>query len=100
MILLEEQGLIRIFDEAYKIYKEFVPMLLPYKGAGGMRFRKYYVKVEMTNRTKNQGDVNGLKGTHANGERIRNVGPITPKIHPLLKFPKQQKLMWKIKQMR
>ena len=74
MILLEEQGLIRIFGEAYKIYKEFVPMLLPYKGAGGMRFRKYYVKVEMTNRTKNQGEVNGLKGTHANGKESETLG--------------------------
>ncbi len=39
VVLLEERGLVKEFGEDYKRYKEFVPALLPYKGAGGERYR-------------------------------------------------------------
>lgn len=40
VVLLEERGLIRIFGEDYETYREYVPALLPYKGAGGRRYRE------------------------------------------------------------
>ena len=49
MILAEERGLVRMFGELYKKYQEFVPMLLPYKGSGGVRFRKYCDNVKLNN---------------------------------------------------
>jgi protein-S-isoprenylcysteine O-methyltransferase Ste14 len=39
VVLLEERGLVKEFGKDYKRYKEFVPALLPYKGAGGERYR-------------------------------------------------------------
>jgi len=42
MIKIEEKGLVRMFGEEYDKYKEFVPGLIPYKGSGGDKFRKYY----------------------------------------------------------
>ena len=47
IILVEERGLIRIFGEEYKKYKQFVPGLFPYKGAGGVRFRERCEEVKM-----------------------------------------------------
>ncbi|RLD08104.1 MAG: hypothetical protein DRI56_05845 [Chloroflexota bacterium] len=46
MIKIEERGLIKIFGDRYKKYKEFVPDLIPYKGLGGEKFRKYYENIE------------------------------------------------------
>jgi protein-S-isoprenylcysteine O-methyltransferase Ste14 len=40
-VLLEERGLVRTFGEDYETYREYVPALLPYKGAGGRRYRKH-----------------------------------------------------------
>jgi len=41
VVSLEEQGLIDIFCEDYENYRRFVPALLPYKGAGGKRYRAH-----------------------------------------------------------
>jgi len=41
MVKIEERGLEKIFGEEYEKYKEFVPDLIPYKGAGGHKFREY-----------------------------------------------------------
>jgi len=41
VVSLEEQGLIEIFGEYYEKYREFVPALLPYKGAGGKLYREH-----------------------------------------------------------
>ena len=40
LVKIEEDGLVTIFGEAYQRYREFVPGLITYKGAGGERFRK------------------------------------------------------------
>jgi protein-S-isoprenylcysteine O-methyltransferase Ste14 len=39
VILVEEKDLLEIFGEDYKVYRRFVPALIPYKGAGGVRYR-------------------------------------------------------------
>ena len=41
VISLEERELIKIFGEDYREYQRCVPALLPYKGAGGQRFRGF-----------------------------------------------------------
>jgi protein-S-isoprenylcysteine O-methyltransferase Ste14 len=41
LVLLEEQRLVKTFGENYKRYREYVPTLLPYKGAGGRRYREH-----------------------------------------------------------
>lgn len=41
VVSLEERGLIEAFGEGYEIYRRFVPSLLPYKGAGGKRYREF-----------------------------------------------------------
>jgi len=41
VVSLEEKGLIYIFCEDYENYRRFVPALLPYKGAGGKRYREH-----------------------------------------------------------
>jgi protein-S-isoprenylcysteine O-methyltransferase Ste14 len=41
VVSLEERGLIETFGEEYKKYRRFVPSLLPYKGAGGKRYREF-----------------------------------------------------------
>ena len=38
LVLLEEKGLLEIFGEDYKVYRMYVPALIPYKGAGGVRY--------------------------------------------------------------
>ncbi|MBN2413267.1 isoprenylcysteine carboxylmethyltransferase family protein [candidate division KSB1 bacterium] len=38
IVTLEEQKLIEIFGVEYEKYRKFVPLLLPYKGAGGRRY--------------------------------------------------------------
>jgi len=40
-VVLEERGLFKTFGEDYKRYREHVPALLPYKGAGGRRYREH-----------------------------------------------------------
>ena len=35
----EERGLIELFGDEYKRYQGYVPTLLPFKGAGGQRYR-------------------------------------------------------------
>jgi protein-S-isoprenylcysteine O-methyltransferase Ste14 len=41
-VKIEENGLVSMFGEAYHQYQEFVPGLIPYKGAGGEKFRKHH----------------------------------------------------------
>ncbi len=41
-IRIEENGLVRLFGEKYKKYKEVVPCLFPFKGSAGEEFREYY----------------------------------------------------------
>jgi protein-S-isoprenylcysteine O-methyltransferase Ste14 len=40
MVRLEERGLVEAFGQEYERYREVVPALLPYKGAGGRRYRE------------------------------------------------------------
>jgi protein-S-isoprenylcysteine O-methyltransferase Ste14 len=40
IVRLEEQGLIEVFGRDYERYQRYVPALLPYKGAGGQRYRE------------------------------------------------------------
>jgi protein-S-isoprenylcysteine O-methyltransferase Ste14 len=41
VVAIEERGLVKSFDEDYKMYQRHVPPLLPYKGAGGRRYRQH-----------------------------------------------------------
>ena len=57
VVFLEERGLIETFGKDYEQYRRYVPALLPYKGAGGKRFREHLKKpVQETfgNKTSNQ----------------------------------------------
>ena len=40
IVQLEERDLINTFGDDYKNYKKYVPALIPYKGAGGRRYRE------------------------------------------------------------
>jgi protein-S-isoprenylcysteine O-methyltransferase Ste14 len=39
VVLVEERSLLKIFGENYQKYRQYVPALIPYKGAGGKRYR-------------------------------------------------------------
>ena len=39
VVSVEEKGLLELFGEEYKAYRKHVPALIPYKGAGGARYR-------------------------------------------------------------
>lgn len=41
VFFVEERGLINIFGKDYEKYRRFVPLLLPYKGAGGKLYREH-----------------------------------------------------------
>jgi len=41
VVSIEERRLVKIFCKEYEDYRSFVPALLPYKGAGGKRFREH-----------------------------------------------------------
>jgi protein-S-isoprenylcysteine O-methyltransferase Ste14 len=41
VVRLEERGMIEVYGEEYVRYRSFVPALLPYKGAGGQRYREH-----------------------------------------------------------
>ncbi len=41
VVSVEEQELVKTFGEYYKMYQRYVPPLLPYKGAGGIRYRQH-----------------------------------------------------------
>jgi protein-S-isoprenylcysteine O-methyltransferase Ste14 len=42
VVLVEEKGLLKTFGEDYKLYQKYVPALIPYKGAGGERYRTFH----------------------------------------------------------
>jgi protein-S-isoprenylcysteine O-methyltransferase Ste14 len=39
LVRVEERGLMATFGQDYEEYRRYVPALLPYKGAGGKRYR-------------------------------------------------------------
>jgi protein-S-isoprenylcysteine O-methyltransferase Ste14 len=41
IVALEERGLVEAFGEDYRIYRSYVPALLPCKGNGGRRYREH-----------------------------------------------------------
>jgi protein-S-isoprenylcysteine O-methyltransferase Ste14 len=43
VVLIEERGLIESFGHEYEVYRSYVPALLPYKGAGGRRYREEWL---------------------------------------------------------
>ena len=45
VVMVEEQELLKTFGKEYQIYQKYVPALIPYKGAGGVRYRA--VRVSM-----------------------------------------------------
>jgi protein-S-isoprenylcysteine O-methyltransferase Ste14 len=40
VVSLEERKLVQEFGQAYESYRDYVPALVPYKGAGGRRYRR------------------------------------------------------------
>lgn len=44
IVLQEERQLVKTFGKDYILYRKYVPALLPYKGAGGKRYREQHVK--------------------------------------------------------
>ena len=49
VVMLEERGLIKKFGEDYEKYRRFVPPLIPYKGAGGKKYRVEHKKTTRKN---------------------------------------------------
>jgi protein-S-isoprenylcysteine O-methyltransferase Ste14 len=47
VVSLEERGLVKTFGEDYKRFQKYVPALLPYKGAGGKRYREHSDNIVM-----------------------------------------------------
>jgi len=52
IVIVEEQRLITTFGDSYKRYQRYVPMLVPYKGAAGVRFREEPDRVRSDEITK------------------------------------------------
>lgn len=40
VVIVEEHGLLKTFGKDYQVYQQYVPALIPYKGAGGVRYRE------------------------------------------------------------
>jgi len=48
IVSFEERGLIEDFGQDYEKYRMYVPALLPYKGAGGQRYREHCDRTELS----------------------------------------------------
>ncbi|MEN8173549.1 MAG: isoprenylcysteine carboxylmethyltransferase family protein [Chloroflexota bacterium] len=54
LISVEERALIKVFGDDYKRYQRYVPMLVPYKGAGGIKYRRDPKTIRSEENSKNK----------------------------------------------